>query len=121
MIRKIVKAFILIPLAIVIVSLAVANRQVVTVSFDPFDQIHPAFSVALPLYVLILALVIAGVVIGGVAAWLRQGKWRWRARLAESQAHDLQVENDRLKRVDPDKSVPVTGYAPRLTIPPSTG
>jgi hypothetical protein len=119
MIRKFAKALILIPLAIVIVSLAVANRQVVTVSFDPFDQAHPAFSVALPLYALILALVIAGVVIGGAAAWLRQGRWRWRARLAESQAHDLRVENDRLKRRDPEGPAPPASYAPRLTIPPS--
>jgi uncharacterized integral membrane protein len=59
------------------------------VSLDPFDRIHPAFSVALPLYLLILLLVIVGVVIGGIAAWLRQAKWRSRARAAESQARDL--------------------------------
>jgi uncharacterized integral membrane protein len=121
MIRKIAKALILIPLAIVIVSLAVANRQAVIVSFDPFDQAHPAISVTLPLYVLILALVIAGVVIGGVAAWLRQGKWRWRARLAESQVRDLRADNDRLKRVGPDGSAAAVTYTPRLTIPPSAG
>lgn len=121
MIRKLAKALILIPLAIVIVSLAVANRQVVTVSLDPFDQAHPAVSVALPLYVLILLLVIAGVVIGGVAAWLRQGKWRWRARLAESQAHELRTENDRLTRRDAGGPPSAVNYSPRLTIPPSSG
>ena len=42
MIRKIVRALVLIPLAIVIISFAVANRQTVTVSFDPFDQADPA-------------------------------------------------------------------------------
>ena len=46
----------------------------------------------LPLYVLILALVIVGVILGGVAAWMRQGKWRGRARLAEAQAHELRAE-----------------------------
>jgi uncharacterized integral membrane protein len=121
MIRKIVKALILIPLAIVIVSLAVANRRLVTVSLDPFDQAHPALLVVLPLYVLILLLVIAGVVIGGLAAWLRQGRWRWRARLAESQARDLSVENDRLKRRDPAGPPAAVAYPPRLTIPPSAG
>jgi len=124
MIRKVAKALILIPLAIVIVSLAVANRQMVTVSFDPFDRVEPAFSLALPLYVLILALVIAGVLLGGAAAWLRQGKWRWRARLAESQAHELRLENDQLKRRDAPMlpGLPPAGDpGSRLTIPPPAG
>ena len=68
-----------------------------------------------------LALVIAGVIVGGVAAWMRQGKWRWRARLAESKAHDLRVENDQLKRRDgavPSGAPPSVDHAPRLRIPP---
>jgi uncharacterized integral membrane protein len=121
MIRKIVRALILIPLALILVALAVANRQTVTVSFDPFDRVDPAFSIALPLYVLILALVIAGVIVGGVAAWLRQGKWRGRARLAESNARELRLENDQLKHRDgsgPPGMPPSVDRAPRLTIPP---
>jgi uncharacterized integral membrane protein len=124
MIRKIVRALILIPLAIVLVAFAVANRQSVTVSFDPFDRVEPAFSVAVPLYVLILALVIAGVIVGGVAAWVRQGEWRWRARRAESQTRDLRAENDRLKRRDttaPLGTPAAVDHAPRLSIPPPAG
>ena len=48
MIRRIVTALILLPLAIVVISVAVANRQSVVVSFDPFDQAHPALTRALP-------------------------------------------------------------------------
>jgi uncharacterized integral membrane protein len=120
MIQKIVRALILIPLAIVLVALAVANRQIVTVSFDPFDRVDPAVSVAVPLYILILALVIAGVILGGVAAWMRQGQWRSRARRAESQARDLRAENDQLKRRDTSipGARPAVDDAPRLSIPP---
>jgi uncharacterized integral membrane protein len=121
MIRKIVRALILIPLALILIALAVANRQTVTVSFDPFDRVEPAFSIALPLYMLILALVIAGVIIGGVAAWLRQGKWRGRARVAESNARELRVENDQLKHRDGSGlagAPPAVDRAPRLTILP---
>jgi uncharacterized integral membrane protein len=121
MINKIVRALILIPLALVLIAFAVANRQTVTVSFDPFDQAEPAFSVALPLYVLILALVIAGVIIGGAAAWLRQGKWRGRARQAESKARELRVENEQLKHRDgsaPSGAPPAVGGAARLSILP---
>jgi uncharacterized integral membrane protein len=121
MIRKIVKALILVPLAIILIAFAVANRQTVTVSFDPFDKAEPAFALALPLYVLILALVIAGVIVGGIAAWMRQGRWRGRARLAESKARELRAENDQLKRRDgavPPGTRPPADHAPRLSIPP---
>jgi hypothetical protein len=37
MIRKIVTVVILVPLAAIIIAFAVANRQTITVSFDPFD------------------------------------------------------------------------------------
>jgi uncharacterized integral membrane protein len=124
MIQKIVRALVLIPLAIVLVALAVANRQTVTVSFDPFDRVDPAFSVTMPLYVLILALVIAGVIVGGVAAWMRQGQWRWRARRAETQTRELRAENDQLKRRDtavPPGSPAAIDHAPRLSIPPPVG
>jgi hypothetical protein len=76
LLRKIVAALILVPLAIVIIAFAVANRQIVTVSLDPFSSNPPAAAVTLPLFALIIVLLILGVVIGGVAAWLRQGKWR---------------------------------------------
>jgi uncharacterized integral membrane protein len=122
MMRKIVRALVLIPLAIILIAFAVANRQVVTVSFDPFDTADPAFSLALPLYVLILALVIAGVILGGAAAWMRQGRWRGRARAAEGQARELRLENEQLKRRDgsvPGGARPTAlDHAPRLRIPP---
>ena len=121
MIRKIVNALILIPLAIVLVVFAVANRQTVTVSFDPFNPAEPAVSLALPLYVLVLALVIAGVILGGAAAWMRQGKWRGRARHAETRARELRTENDQLKRRDgaaPAGAPQTAGHGTRLSIPP---
>ena len=36
-IRKIIAAVILVPLAVIIIAFAVANRQIVTVSRDPFS------------------------------------------------------------------------------------
>ena len=122
MIRRIVTALILVPLAIIVISFAVANRQSVLVSFDPFDQAHPALTRALPLYLLMLMLLIGGVVVGGSAAWLRQGKWRRAARHADAQARELRAEVDRLKRrLGPSALVahPAPGdAAPRLMIPP---
>jgi hypothetical protein len=122
MIRKIITALILVPLAIAFVMFAVANRQMVVVSFDPFDQAHPAFTLTRPLYQLILVLVIGGVVIGGAAAWLRQAKWRRAARLADARARELRMEVDRLKRrLGPSEHLTErmpAGYTPQLSIPP---
>ena len=62
---------------------------------------------------------------GGIAAWLKQRKWRWRARIAETQARELRAENDRLKRRDglpplgaPARAPMQVDHAPRLSIPP---
>src|SRR5262249_33034618 len=121
MIRKPVSALILVPLAIVLIVFAVANRQTVVVSFDPFDSVHPALSAAFPLFVLILILVIGGVIIGGIAAWLRQSKWRARARRHEREARARRRELAQGKQpggvAERRPSIPVV-EAPRLSIPP---
>jgi len=98
MMRKIVFAVILIPLAIVIVGLAVANRTVVTVSFDPFSVNDPAFALRAPLFVLVFVLLITGVIIGGVASWLRQGRRRSTARRLEAELRATRAEIDRLRQ-----------------------
>ena len=122
MIRKIVTALILVPLAVVLVIFAVANRQTVMVSLDPFDHAQPALAVTVPLFALSLGLLIGGVVVGGVAAWFKQSKWRRTARLAQGEARALRAEVDRLKRRIASSELvvePMPGrYAPQLTIPP---
>lgn len=120
MIRKIVMVLILAPVAVGFAALAVANRQSVVISLDPFEHTAPALTVSVPLFALVLALLIFGVAIGGIAAWLRQSKWRRKARLAEAQARDLRAEVDRLKRrIGPAELVSETfpgSYRPQLTI-----
>lgn len=98
MVRKIVTAVIIVPLAIVIVAFALANRQTVTVSFDPFSSASPAYAASLPLFVLIFALVILGVLIGGIAAWLRQASWRRSARRLDADVRALHQEIEAMRR-----------------------
>jgi uncharacterized integral membrane protein len=113
LLRRIVAAIILVPLAIVIVTFAVANRQNVTISFDPFGGDAPAASLSLPLFALILGLLIAGVIIGGLAAWLGQGKWRGAARRFE---REMQVLRGKLSAYEGmagnQSSVPRGGEPP---------
>ena len=114
--RKLISIAVLVPLAIVIVMFAVANREIITVSFDPFDTVRPAFALKLPLFILIFILVGLGVFVGGVAAWLRQSKWRGRARRAEAEAKQLreQLDAQRLRPALPAVSEPST-----FAIPPA--
>ncbi len=89
MFRKIVTAIIVVPLAVVIIAFAVANRQSVTVSFDPFASTSPAYAATLPLFVILFAVLILGVLVGGIAAWIRQGKWRRSARRLDGEVRAL--------------------------------
>jgi len=73
MIRRILKSIAIILACAVLVALSVANNRSVTVSFDPFDSSDTDFAMAVPLYVVGFALLITGVVLGGVVVWLKQG------------------------------------------------
>jgi len=116
--RKFFNAAILIPLAVIFVVFAVANRHRVTVSFDPFNSHDPALSLDLPLFVVIIVVAIFGVVAGGAATWFRQRRWRraarqheadareMRAQLADWRAHALSQQRDSA----PPSTVPQVGY-----------
>jgi len=112
MFRKIVTAIIVVPLAIVIVAFAVTNRQMVMVSFDPFSATDPAYSVQLPLFVLVFVLVILGVVVGGVAAWLRQSRWRRTARRLDADVRALHAEIETMRRGEPARQPPPPAHLP---------
>lgn len=92
MIGKIVKWIVLLPIAILVILFAVANRQVVTVSLDPFGEAQPGLSLTAPLFIVVLLCLLAGVVVGGAAAWMRQSKWRRAARRYEGEARALAGE-----------------------------
>ena len=120
MFRKIVTAIIVVPLVAVIVAFAVANRQAVTVSFDPFSAASPAYATTLPLFAIIFAVLILGVLIGGIAAWLRQGKWRRAARKLDAEVRALHDEMDTVRRRfgTPEKPAPPQDTSPLAMIPP---
>ncbi len=60
-IRVVIGAFLL----LLLVVFAVANRQVVTVSLDPLP-----FIIHLPLYLLVFAVFLTGLVLGALGQWL---------------------------------------------------
>lgn len=119
MFRKVITAVIVIPLAAIIIAFAVANRQTVTVSFDPFSAVSPAYAGTLPLFVLIFVLVILGVIVGGVAAWLGQSKWRRTARKLDADVRALHQELEAVRnRFSADPPPVRPDPAPLAAIPP---
>ena len=112
--RKLVTLLILVPLVILFVTFAVANREIVTISLDPFDSAQPAFAFKSPLFLLIFALLVGGLVAGGLITWIKQRKWRSRARRAEQELRALSAELA-------ERKVPVEQPAPPqpLMFPPA--
>src|SRR5690349_7945510 len=117
MFRKVISAIIVIPLLVVVVGFAVANRQAVTVSFDPFSSADPAYALTLPLFVIIFVLLIVGVIIGGVASWMRQASWRRSARRLDAQVRELHNEVDAMRAIS-SAAAPERRESPPLVLPP---
>ena len=90
--RRFFTALVLIPLGLVFLIFAVANRREVTVSFDPFNSADPSVGLTLPLFVVIITAAILGVAAGGVATWFRQRHWRRAARQHEADAQRARAQ-----------------------------
>ncbi len=119
MFRKIVSALIVVPLAAVIIVFAVANRHSVTVSFDPFSSTSPAYAATLPLFVVIFTVLIIGVLVGGIAAWIGQAKWRRAARRRDADVRVLHQELETIRRrFAPEPAPPLPEPGPYTVVPP---
>lgn len=86
------------PVAVVAVIFAVANRQWITVSLDPLSREAPSISIAMPLWVLFFCGILVGLIAGWVAAWFAHGKWRRAAKEARIELVRTQHDHERLKR-----------------------
>jgi hypothetical protein len=86
------------PIGVVLISLLIANRHSVQLILDPFRPENPALALTMPLSVCIWLSLLVGVVIGSVATWLKQSRWRRSARLRAQESMRWQSEADRLAR-----------------------
>ena len=105
MLRRAMGLLVAVPAAVVLTTLAVINRQAVRLILDPFRPDDPVISLVLPLYAYVLGALIVGVILGGTAAWMAQGRWRRVARRRAAEAVRWQAEADRLGR-ERDKPLP---------------
>jgi uncharacterized integral membrane protein len=115
--RKFLTALIVIPLGLILVTFAVANRHFVTVSFDPFMAADPALSITLPLFLLLILAAAVGVIVGGCAVWFGQRHWRRAARRHEADARAARVELADLRA----QTAPAKPEPQRLPVPSGMG
>ncbi|CAM5188306.1 GMP synthase [Bosea thiooxidans] len=104
--KAFLKALVLVPIALLIVLFSVANRAPVRVSLDPFSRDLPTLSYELPLFAVVLAAIAIGVLIGGLASWLAQGKHRKAARRNRREVETLRSETQALRSAVPDSALP---------------
>lgn len=72
---RLLKALILLPIALAVAAFAVANRQTALVALWPLP-----YEIDTPVFFLVLAPLAAGLLLGGAVAWLAGGKTRRLAR-----------------------------------------
>ncbi len=106
---KFLKTLVIAPLALALLAFAVANRQLVALSLNPFDSSDASLELTLPLFIVIIAAAVVGVIAGGIATWFGQRRWRRAARRLEAEVHEA-----RQKLAEWNAHVPVapTGTRP---------
>ena len=90
------------PIVIIVISFAVANRRWVTLSLDPFSQEAPKLAMDLPLWLLFFLGILVGLIIGWIGSWFAQAKHRKAARDARAGAAAMQAELAELRRERPE-------------------
>lgn len=94
MFNRVIAVVVLVPIAVVLIALAVANRAAVPFTFDPFNPGNPGLTLALPLFVWLFVALVLGVLIGSAATWLRQGRYRRIARERGREAERMHRSSD---------------------------
>ena len=87
---------------IILLMFAFANRQPVTVSFDPFSSEQTsALATSAPLFAVVIVSAMLGVIAGSAATWLSQGRHRRAARRRRAEADKLRAEVESLRAQSP--------------------
>ena len=82
-----------VPLTVLVVVFAVANR-----SFVPLDLWPFAIEVQIPIFLLVLGSMLSGFLIGAMVMWLSLGKQRRQSRAAKGQIAKLERQTQELEQ-----------------------
>lgn len=111
--RKFMNLIFLVPIAILLILLSVANRHWVTFSLDPLNTEAPAFALSLPFFIFIFAALIIGAIIGSCLTWFAQGKHR---KALREQAYENTCLKREYEKEHPKDKNQTTEIAPGLPL-----
>ncbi len=92
MVNRVLLIVVVVPLAVILVALAVANRTPVAFTLDPFNPGSPGLTLQLPLFAMLFIAAVIGVLLGSFATWWSQGRHRKEARAKSKEVHQLVQE-----------------------------
>ena len=99
---RFLKIVILLLLAVILLGFAFANRELVTISFDPFASTdNAAFSIVTPLFAVVIVAAMLGVVAGALATWVSQGRHRRASRQSRVEAEKWRAQAQALRAAHP--------------------
>ena len=104
MLNRFVLIVVFVPLAIILVALAVANRGMAAFTMDPFNPGNPALTLQMPLFVMLFLALGIGLIIGSLATWFKQGRYRKIAKLRSQEAEALRQAAARTPAAHPTPS-----------------
>ena len=105
MAKRIAGWLFLVPLSLLLILFALANRHLVPVNFNPFLPVGEAtVGAGVPLFLVIYLMLLIGVLLGGVATWLAQSRIRAERRHWRREAAQLSRELDGLRKTPEPQS-----------------
>ncbi len=87
--RRIIALVILVPLAVILIALSVANRAPVSLTLDPFNSGNETLTYNAPFFVWLFGALAIGIIFGAVVTWLAQGRHRKSARRSQKEADQI--------------------------------
>ena len=101
------------PIGVILATLMVINRHSVGFVYNPFVAREFAPKIEMPFFFYLLGALIIGTIIGGIATWFAQGRWRKVARKRSREANDMRKKaDDLMQQVEMSKQV---NAVPQLT------
>ena len=91
--KTVVRLLLFAVIGIPMLAFAVANRHLIAIGLDPMASQLPEGAPKFPLFVVVFGALLLGVLLGGIAAWLGQGKHRRAARHNRAELERLRNEN----------------------------
>ncbi|MCF4166079.1 lipopolysaccharide assembly protein LapA domain-containing protein [Zavarzinia compransoris] len=105
---KLRNLLITLPVIIVVVALALANRRPVVLSFDPFNTATAGNGVEVPLFIALFGALIIGILIGGTVAW---GAGLKRRRVLKRRVKIVERDLATAQKTAPAEAAPAPGTA----------